>query len=228
MSSSQKILEIACFNVESALIAAANGANRIELCQNYAAGGITPEITAITEVRQKTQIPLHVIIRPREGNFIYSVAEIETMKQQIVQCKNLGVNGVVFGVLTKTASVDANICRELIESAKGMSITFHRAIDQCQDIRAQFKNLVSLGINRVLSSGGCSTAVEGRMELRVLQKIYGDKIRIMPGGGLRAVNLPDLLSTGCTEFHSAAITTGGEIADREEIQRMASILEQVS
>lgn len=219
-----KILEIACFNPESALIAQSSGADRIELCENYREGGLTPSQKTILEVRHKIQIPLHVIIRPRSGNFVYSVPEIEEMKRSILFCKEHKIDGIVFGVLTEEKEINKFICGELIELTKPMSLTFHRAIDQCINLENTIEELIQMGVDRVLSSGGKSNALEGLFELKKLQEKYGEKIIIMPGGGIRSSNMKELLKSGCKEFHSAALIPGEEIASVAEIKALGQFL----
>lgn len=224
----ERLLEVACFNETSAQIAADHGAGRIELCRDYAAGGLTPELKTIERVKKAIAIPLHVIIRPRGGNFVFSGTELETMKEQVRQCDAMGVQGVVFGFLKEDMTVDEEQCSELIAVAGAMQLTFHRAIDQCNDLKTQIGHLIRLGIHRVLSSGAAPNAEEGRMALTVLQKIYGSQIGILPGGGIRSANLGSLLTTGCREFHSACITRAGENADAEEIRKMVALLRGTS
>lgn len=221
----KRTLEIACFNLESALLAQEAGANRIELCENYLAGGITPSFFLIEEARKKIKIPLHVIIRPRAGNFVYTEQELDEMKKSILYCQNQGIDGVVFGVLTSKGEINGRDCKELINLAKPMSVTFHRAIDFCKEMETAIKLLIELGVNRILSSGGKQNAYEGAVYLNQLNQNFGTKIVIMPGGGIRSSNLGELISsTVCSEFHSAAITNESEIADKEEILRLKQLL----
>jgi copper homeostasis protein len=222
--SRNKILEIACFNVESALIAQSSGADRIELCENYEEGGLTPSQKIILETRDKIQVPLHVIIRPRAGDFVYSIPEIEEMKKSILFCKEHKIDGIVLGVLTGANEIDGSACNALIELAKPMSLTFHRAVDQCINLDKAFENLVQMGIERVLSSGCKNSAVEGIVQLKKLQEKYGEKIVIMPGGGIRSSNIKRLLESGCKEFHSAALMHGEKIADAAEIKKLKQFL----
>jgi copper homeostasis protein len=220
----QRKLEIACFNIESALIAQANGADRIEFCENYSAGGVTPDYDSILELRKKISIPLHVIIRPRAGDFMYTAAEIESMKEQILFCKTNGIDGIVFGALTPAYTINASVCKNLVQLAGSLSLTFHRAIDQCKDIHAQVKLLIELGVHRVLTSAGKKSADEGIPELKLLNQNFGSDIIIMPGGGIRSTNISQIMQTGCHEFHSAAITNGSEQTDALEIKQLRSLL----
>ena len=216
----KRLLEIACFNYGSALIAQFSGAHRIELCANYWEGGISPHLEMIAEVRERLKISMHVIIRPRGGDYIYSSYEIKEMIQTIQFCKEHKVDGVVIGVLNEDLQVDTEVCSELLSHVGKMSVTFHRAIDHCEDLDNAFKDLIDLGIDRVLTSGGSSNAFNGLSELKRLQETYGNKIIIMPGGGIRATNIKQLLQTQCKEFHSAALTNNTVTANATEIKKL--------
>lgn len=219
----RRLLEIACFNERSALVAAANGAGRIELCSNYSVGGVSPDVALVAAVRSQVKLPLHVIVRPRAGDFVYSSAELLLMKQQILQYRAAGADGVVFGVLQKEGRVDTAACEQLRSAAGPLSVTFHRAIDACADLKSAIATLIGLNFNRVLTAAGCASAADGRIGLSILQQAYGTRIGILPGGGIRSGNLPLLLATGCAEFHSAAIRHGEE-TDGLEVRRMADIM----
>ena len=224
-TSSKYKLEIACFNLESCLAAQHAGADRIEFCADYSVGGITPNHTNILKAKELLNIPLHVIIRPRGGDFNYSQSEIELMKKDIEFCKEHHVNGVVFGVLTKDHKINNSINKELLDLAGNMSTTFHRAIDECVDIQEAMNNIISLGFKRVLTSGDKSNALEGIEVLKECQSKFGDKIIIIPGGGIRHSNLQELvLKTNCKEYHSAAITHKNEEIDTEEVKQLKSML----
>ena len=215
---SNKLLEIACFNIESCLLAQKAGADRIEFCADYSVGGLTPNYTDILKAKELLHIPLHVIIRPRGGNFDYSLAEIETMKNDILFCKQHHINGVVFGVLTYNKKIDTIINKELIELAGNMSKNFHRAIDECADMSEAMNYIISLGFNRVLTSGGKSSALEGVAILKNCQNSFGKNIIIIPGGGIRSNNLAQIATqTNCKEFHSAAITQNTEFVNATEV-----------
>ena len=179
-----KTLEIACFNLESAIIAQEMGADRIELCANYIEGGLTPSFQTIQDVKSKLRIPVHVIIRPRGGTFEYSEDEMEMMKQSIRFCKEQNVNGIVFGCLTNQGLIDVKRCNELISIAKSMSLNFHRAIDECKNFEDSFQTLIDLGFHRVLTSGGKSSALLGKENIKKLyvltRKYKHNKIGCLP------------------------------------------------
>lgn len=224
-TSSKYILEIACFNLESCLLAQESGADRIEFCADYSVGGVTPNHHDILKAREIVQIPMHVIIRPRGGNFNYNKSEIDVMKKDIEFCKANNINGVVFGVLTNDKKINKKINKELVSLAGNMSTTFHRAIDECVDIKEAMTDLISLGFKRVLTSGGKSNALEGINALKDCQGKFGDKITIIPGGGIRHSNIKELIQeTNCKEYHSAAILNNSELINTEEVKQLKSLL----
>lgn len=215
------LLEVACFNLESCLIAQNAGAKRIELCENYSAGGLTPNQDLIAEARSNLKIDLFVMIRPRDGDFIYSDIELEEMRSQIEYCKELNCNGVVFGILTDDKKVDTEKCKELVDLAKPLSCTFHRAFDETTNISEALEDVIKCGFSRILTAGQHRTANEGISNLKQLIEKANHRIKIMPGGGIRSSNISELMSrTKATEFHSAAITGKNEIADETEIKKI--------
>lgn len=217
------LLEVACFNLESCLAAQHSGAKRVELCQNYAGGGITPDEHIIMEARRQLNIKLFVMIRPRGGNFNYSEIEFEEMKSQIEFCKEEKCDGVVFGILTDENKADIERCKELVELAKPMPSTFHRAFDEIQNSEEALENIIACGFSRILTSGKHKTAVEGIEKIQQLIHKAQDRIIIMPGGGIRSSNIAEFLNrTSATEFHTAAITDNAENADSSEIKKIIS------
>jgi copper homeostasis protein len=218
------LLEIACFNFESAVIAEQNRADRIELCENYNEGGITPRHDLIRKVKEVLQIPVNVIIRPRGGNFIYSDQEFESMKQDIQVCHQLKIDGVVFGMLQPDGAIDLDRCRELVRISKPMSLTFHRAFDETPDPFLSMESLVESGFDRILTSGHQSTALKGIDLIQQLVEKSNGRIVLMPGGGVRSENISELLKSGALEFHSAALINNRQTADGDEIQKMKSML----
>lgn len=214
------LFEIACFNLRSCLIAQKAGANRIELCENYKAGGVTPSENLISDARRNLQIDLFVMIRPREGNFIYSDPEFQKMKLQIQFCKQNKCNGIVFGILNSENKVDKIRCKELVELAKPLQCTFHRAFDEIENSDEALEDIISCGFARILTSGKQKTAIEGISLIQQLIKKANDRIIIMPGGGIRSENISELKEKiNTTEFHSAA-TILGEVADETEIKKI--------
>jgi copper homeostasis protein len=218
-------LEIACFNYESALIAQENGADRIELCENMNLGGTTPNYVLAVKVREKLSIKMHVIIRPRGGNFVYNDEEIIEMKQDIKQFKKLGVDGFVFGVLNEDRSVDKNRNKELVNLAHPLSCTFHRAFDVVKNMEKSLEDIIDCGFKTILTSGQEITVEQGIFNLEKIQKLANNRIEIMPGGGLRSSNiklLQDKLEP--TFYHSSAITDKTDTANPEEIKEIRNFL----
>ncbi len=198
-------LEIIGFTIQGCMAAQAAGAHRIELCDNEAAGGTTPSYGFIKMARQKLSIPLYPIIRPRGGDFFYNDEEIDIMKADILQCKALGCDGVVLGVLDKDGNVDKQRCASLINLAYPMSVTFHRAFDAVKTQAEALEDIISLGCERVLTSGGKPTAEEGASAIAALITQANERIIIMPGSGIRAANILNIAQqTGAIEFHSSA------------------------
>lgn len=216
-------LEIACFNLESAIIAETNGASRIELCENYNEGGISPSESLIKTVLEKTNIPVFVMIRPRPGNFCYSENEIELMKKQILFCKTNNCDGVVFGILTPDKNINVSACTELVNLAKPLPSTFHRAFDEISDSETALENIITCGFKRILTSGGAITALDGKEKLQRLIEIADERIIIVPGGGIRSSNIAEITTiTHASEFHSAAIIDHTDLANADEIQLLSN------
>ena len=198
-------LEVIGFNIESCALAQSAGANRIELCDNPGEGGTTPSYGFIKAAREKLQIDLYPIIRPRGGDFLYSDTEFEIMKIDISTCKELGCDGVVIGMLNADRTVDKERCRQLVELAYPMGVTFHRAFDRTADAFGAMEDIIDIGCGRILTSGLQSTAMEGIDTIAALVKQAGERIIIMPGSGVRSDNINLLAQrTGATEFHTSA------------------------
>ncbi|MEN2400401.1 copper homeostasis protein CutC [Flavobacterium sp. MC2016-06] len=221
----QSQLEIACFNYESALIAQENGANRIELCDNMHLGGTTPNYILALKVREKLSIKMHVIIRPRGGDFVYSDEEFIEMKQDIKQFKKLGVDGLVFGILNEDGSVNKARNKELVNLANPLSCTFHRAFDVAANVEQSLEDVIDCGFKTILTSGQGVNVEEGISVLEKMQELADDRIMIMPGGGLRSTNIK-LLEKKLDEtfYHSSAITDYSDTANPEEIKAILANL----
>ena len=199
------ILEICAGSVESAIAARHGGAQRIELCAALEVGGVTPSAGLIAEARKIEGLILNVIIRPRGGDFLYNEYEAACMEQDIHTCRQLGVDGVVIGALTAEGDIDTMLCKRLIAAADGMSVTFHRAFDMCRDPRKALEELISIGCDRVLTSGQAATAMAGVPLLKELVEQADGRIIIMPGCGVNSGNAAEILNaTGATEIHASA------------------------
>lgn len=198
-------LEICANSVASCIEAQKGGAWRVELCAAIPEGGTTPSYGDIALARELIQIKLHVIIRPRAGDFLYSPLEHRIMLKDIETARRLGANGVVIGCLTPEGEVNWVRNRELVEAAEGMSVTFHRAFDMCRDPYESLERIIALGCDRLLTSGQQPKAEQGIPMLRELVQRAGDRIIIMPGSGVNADNITKLSEeTGAREFHLSA------------------------
>lgn len=203
-------VEICVDSVESAVAAQEGGADRVELCDNLMEGGTTPSCGAIEIARKLLNIKLHVIIRPRGGDFLYSDTEFEIMKRDIAAAKTLGVDGVVIGILDADGDIDTKRTAELTELARPMSVTFHRAFDVCRDPFQAIDELTAIGVDRILTSGQEATAVEGMDLIAELVKHAGDRITIMACGNLNERNIRKVIdATGVSDVHFTAF---GEVA----------------
>lgn len=198
-------LEICANSVASCLEAQKGGAWRVELCAAIPEGGTTPSYGDIALARELLQIKLHVIIRPRGGDFLYSPLEHRIMLKDIENAHRLGADGVVIGCLTPEGEVDMARNRELMNAAAGMSVTFHRAFDMCRDPYDSLERIIELGCDRLLTSGQQPRAEDGIELLQELVGKAGDRIIIMPGSGVNANNIAKLAKeTGAREFHLSA------------------------
>lgn len=197
-------LEICANSFESALVAQEAGADRIELCTELNVGGLTPSYGLLEKVLSEVSLPVHILIRPRSGNFTYSDAEIEIMLRDIVLCKKLGAAGIVSGVLRPDFSVDPAQTQKLIKTSDAMEFTFHRAFDWCTDPFKELKTLVDLGVTRLLSSGLEPIAEEGIELLLALQKRAKSSLEIMPGGGINETNAAIFKAYGFQSIHCSA------------------------
>ena len=199
------LLEIAADGIGSALAAEAGGADRVELCAGLADGGVTPSLGVIAAARAALALPLHVLIRPRAGDFCYSQAEIRVMQYDIEECARLGCQGVVIGALDAAGEVDLAVCRGLIAAAGLMSITFHRAFDAVRDRQAALEALVELGCKRVLTSGAHSSALEGATTIAAVVRQAAGRIGVIAGAGIRPGDVRKLVAaTGVREIHASA------------------------
>lgn len=199
------VLEACVANIESALTAQDAGADRIELCNVLGAGGITPSYGFVEMARKKLSIPIHVLIRPREGDFLFSEEEFEIMKRDIDICKSVGVAGVVLGILKENGSIDMERSKALIEIARPLSVTFHRAFDLTADAFTALEEAIQLGCDRILTSGQRASAEHGAAFISGLIKQANGRTIIMPGGGINEMNISKLRkTTGANEFHLSA------------------------
>jgi copper homeostasis protein len=201
-------VEICVDSADGAFAAERGGADRVELCDNLLEGGTTPSGGCIKVARHGLKIGLQVIIRPRGGDFLYNAQELEVMREDIRLAKDLGADGVVFGCLTADGDIDGPRTEELIRLARPLNVTFHRAFDMCRDPKRALEELISLGVDRVLTSGQEASCVEGLELIAALHKQAGTRIIVMPGGGLTPRNIQKFVArTGVGEVHLSARQT---------------------
>lgn len=248
-----KEMEVCVDSVESAVNAANGGASRLELCCALSEGGLTPTLGLLRVVKQEVEIPVYVMIRPRGSDFSYSEQEFEVMKEDVVILKEGKADGFVFGILTRDGEVDARRCSQLMELASPQPVTFHRAFDMTRDPIRALETIIGLKMDRILTSGQESTALEGLPLIKELVERARGRIAVMAGAGITERNLERILKgSGCREFHCSARTTidsvmqyrnshvsmgsssgasseySTKVADTYTIQRMISIAQAVS
>ena len=224
------IIEICLESVESVIAAEKGGADRVELCSDLFEGGLTPTIGTVKTALKKSNIKINAMIRPRGGDFCYSDEEFEVMKEDIKAFKETGINGIVFGILTPEGDVDVKRSKEIIELARPLAVTFHRAFDMTRDPYKSLEELIELGVDRVLTSGQEATVPEGADLLEELVQIAGDRIIVMPGCGITERNFPKLKdkikakeyhiylpyeTTSKMKFHPGHIYMGGLLRQSE-------------
>jgi copper homeostasis protein len=213
-------LEICVDSLESAIVAQTAGADRVELCDNLIEGGTTPGYGNIISVRNNLTIGLNVIIRPRGSDFLYTDPEFDIMRRDIEACGEAGADGIVIGILLNDGNIDIERTSRLIEFARPMKVTFHRAFDMCRDPVKGLEDIILTGAERVLTSGQKNSAFEGSEIIRNLVKQADRRIIIMAGGGIDESNIASIArTTGASEFH----LTGRKVIDSEMIYSKSGI-----
>lgn len=214
-------LEIATFDITSAEIALNSVADRIEFCADINSGGITPDLEELRYLKDKYSKPIHVMIRPVGGGFLYSDAEFIQMQRDIVEFSKANADGFVFGILDENQEIDVEKNKILVELANGKPCVFHRAIDRTKNIFESTEKLIDLGFKEILTSGGENSAVEGKENLAKLVEDYSDQIKILIGGGVRSNNISELKKvTKGNYFHSSAVLSYESFANAEEIKKL--------
>jgi copper homeostasis protein len=226
MGSAATVVEACVQTPGSAVAAEAAGAGRIELCANLADGGVTPSAGGLRAARARVQLPIHVLIRPRAGDFVYEEGDVEAMLLDIREARRSGADGVVLGALTRDSTVDRELTGRLAGAARPLAVTFHRAVDRTPDLGAAVATLIELGIDRVLTSGGAETAEQGAPALAALVARFGASITVLAGGRLRPGNALRLVrQTRVPEVHLGPRLSGrGELdtaALRAVVQELA-------
>ena len=199
-------IEVCCSSIDEAREAEAGGAIRIELCSAITCGGVTPSHGTIKSiVDANLNLDVNVLIRSREGGFCYTPSEVDTMCQDIEFCREAGVDGVVIGALTADGGIDIEACQKMSAAAGDMSITFHRAFDMCRNPMQALEDIISLGCDRILTSGQAATALAGAPLLKELVEASAGRLKIMPGCGVNAENAAAILDAcGAQEIHASA------------------------
>lgn len=216
-------LEICASNYQSALNAQEVGAHRIELCEKLSVGGLTPSEVLIENVLKALKIPIFVLIRPRQDNFVYSKDEFNQMTEDIKRFKTWGVSGMVSGVLNSNNTIDTDRTKVLIELTKPLPFTFHRAYDVVSNPLEALEQLVDLGADRILTSGQQNTAEQGYQLLKQLKEKAENRISILPGSGINPSNVNLFKQAGFTEIHASA-TGDGNVSRPEIITAILNII----
>lgn len=199
-----KKLEVIASSLESLEEAIAGGADRIELCVNLFCGGTTPSAALVLEAVKRSPIPINLLIRPRTGDFCYSRSEIELICKEIEFAKENGISGIVCGFLLPDGNVDKELTELIVQLAKPMTFTFHRAFDICKNPEKALEDIIDVGCSHLLTSGQANTAIEGFDLLKKIVQLANDRIIVMPGSGVNEQNILKLTETGAKEFHMSA------------------------
>ena len=219
------IIEIVVYNIESALKAQEGGADRIELCDNPGEGGTTPSFGTIEAVRQNVNMDVYVMIRPRGGDFYYTNYEFHSMKRDISQCQKISVDGAVFGILNPDGTLDKKRCKELIDKARPLKVTCHRAFDMTRDPFEALEDCIEVGFDRILTAGQQAQALKGADLIGELIKKANGRIAIMPGSGVNENTVQEILrKSNATEIHFSATSSreSGMIYHNSSIAGMGS------
>jgi copper homeostasis protein len=219
------ILEIACFSTSAAIEAANSGADRVEFCTDYRAGGCSPHPDEVISVSNELTIPIVVMVRLRPGNFLYSRQEVEAMRNYISALNNSAIEGFVLGAITSDKTPDYDALAKFKDAAGNKELIFHRAFDSLKDSAGELKELHNAGISRILSSGGPGNASDHKETLQSIFNAAPKGLTIMPGGGIRPATIDELRpSIPAKEWHSSAITNNNHLPDRDLIRLMKNIL----
>ena len=195
-------MEACVDSVASAMAAERGGAHRLELCDALFDGGTTPSAGMIAACKEAVSIPVFVMIRPRGGGFVYTNAERDVMRRDVIIARELGADGVVIGGLLPNGAIDRLLVGLMVEGARELPVTFHRAFDLAPDLLAALESLIEAGVQRVLTAGGAATAAEGAAALATLVRHAGSRLTVMAGGGVREQNVRELVSvSGVREVH---------------------------
>jgi copper homeostasis protein len=227
---SRHVLEISVESIDAAMAAERGGAHRIEFCSNASAGGTTPSPELLRVLRERVRLPIFSMNRPRGGDFVYSAAEFEVMLRDVDTAKELGMDGLVLGLLDGDGEIDVERTKQLVERARPLTVSYHRAFDECLALRHSLEDIIKTGATRLLSSGGKRTAPEALETIGELVRIAGERLIVMPGSGIHAGNIRKVVRmTGAREFHAGLSSVIASPADNlaafeEEVIRLATAL----
>ena len=194
-------VEVCSSSIESVIIANSAGADRIELCSGLSVGGLSPSKGLIELALKKSKIPIHCLIRPREGHFIYNKNDFETILYDVRYMKKMGVTGIVVGMINEDHDINSEQLNEVIKEASGIEITFHRAFDCLKDPKKNILKLSSMGVSRILTSGGSKSAIKGINNLIKWKLLSNNLIEIQPGGGINLKNIMNFKDAGFSSIH---------------------------
>jgi copper homeostasis protein len=223
-------LEIAVDTLDRALAAERGGAHRIELCRELSSGGLTPDVESMRSAREQVRLPIFAMIRPRGGDFVYSEADFAEMQRDVTVAARMGMNGVVLGIIAEGGRVHIERTRQLVELARPLPVTFHRAFDVSADLHRSLEDVIGTGAVRILTSGGAASAQAGVGCLTNLVETASTRIVVMPGGGITAMNVAHIAkTTGAREFHAglSSVSADDEPDERrfeEEVRKLARTL----
>ena len=214
-------LEVCCDSLDSVQAAVRGGASRIELCSALTEGGLTPSVGMVREALRLSSVPINVLIRPRGGDFLYSPAEWQAMQEDVAAMRDLGVHGVVIGGLLADGRIDEEHTAQLVEQARSLSVTFHRALDMSSDPETGIASLCEMGVHRLLTSGMAATALDGVVRISQWQQKFGERLILMPGCGVNSQNVAEIIRrTGVTEVHASAkqLVQSGMLFRRDDVK----------
>jgi len=222
------LFELCAVSLEAARAGQYGGADRIELCAELEIGGVTPDFDLARTIATNLSIPVNVLIRPRGGDFVYSASEFLLMCRQIELARAAGAHGVVFGILHPDGRVDVERTRTLVNLARPMNVTFHRAFDETPDLAEALEAVIETGADSLLTSGGAPDVLSGAESIERLCRQAGDRIQIMAGGGLRLATLCEVVRrTGATAFHGSLPHTGGAPSTKASSKRLEADVREV-
>lgn len=220
--------EVCASSLNSVLAAVKGGAGRIELCQALPLGGLTPSPALISYCRTRLSIPVFVLIRPREGDFVYNNDEVMIMMDEIEYCKKNGMNGVVLGFLDRDGEVDKDKLKKAVKMAGPMEVTFHRAFDVCADWERALEDIIECGCSRILTSGQAADSYQGRERLKHIVAKAGDRIQILAGGGITPGNVSEILDyTKAKEVHFSAKSPVSDNGDEVRFETSTELVREI-